>query len=209
MVGVPPILIAAPTRCGTTMIAGLLYHHGVWIGEAKVTAYPETNSLLGTENSEIKAFLKSWRGKDNPAEFRRKVRSYVGTEGPWLLKTVLILSSVKDFLAAFPDATWILPYRPFEDIVASQMRHPGMPGKREVRGRRVEHGQRKQDEVAEKANRVLRVDAHAMALGDEKVARELVEFCGLEFDPDIWREWIKPEMWHSETEAHAPVAHTD
>lgn len=190
-----PILIAGPTRCGTTMIAGLLHFHGVWIGKARVTAYPQTNSLLGTENTEIKQFLKKWAG-DGAGDFRQKLMKMVKTDGPWLLKTVQILHKADRFLDAFPSATWLLPTRPFDDIVESQMRHPGMPGSREARARKVRWCQERQNMVAERANKVLRVDAHAMAKGSEEVAREMIEFCGFTFDRGIWAGWIDPGMWH-------------
>ena len=48
-----PILIAAPPRSGTTMLAGLFYKHGVWVGRTCTTMYPETNSDFGSENIDI------------------------------------------------------------------------------------------------------------------------------------------------------------
>ena len=50
-----PVIIASPPRSGTTMLAGLLHHHGLWIGNARVTHFKQTNSDLGTENIEIQS----------------------------------------------------------------------------------------------------------------------------------------------------------
>lgn len=187
-----PILIAGPTRCGTTMLAGLLHFHGVWIGEARITAYPQTNSLIGTENTEIKKFLKKWGGGPFH-EFREQLLHHVHTDGRWLLKTVQILYNRQSFERAFPDATWLLPARPVDDIVASQILHPGMPGSRAAREKKVRWCIDQQEKVT---GRRLWLDMDRMARGDEEEARKAVEFCGIEFAPEIWRDWVKPEMWH-------------
>ena len=54
-----PILIAGPPRSGITMMSGIFHYHGVWIGPARTTKYPKSNSSLGTENIDIKKYLKS------------------------------------------------------------------------------------------------------------------------------------------------------
>ena len=119
-----PILIASPTRSGTTMLAWLLHLHGVWIGNAGVTKSPETNPQVGTENISLKKYLKSINGV--PENFKEQIEKRVETNGPWLLKTAGNLMKQDIWLKYYPDAIWLLPWRSIDKIVESAMRHPGM-----------------------------------------------------------------------------------
>ncbi len=193
----PPILIASPTRSGTTMIAGLLYHHGAWIGEAKVTRAPETNPLLGTENTEIKEYLKRTPVNYPSLDFRRDVFMFLDTDGPWLVKTAQNLLKWPLWDRAFPAAKWILPLRSTEAIVESAMRHPGMlrRGAAEQR-KRVEHLKGLQQDVARSCVNVLWINAHDIAMKDAKITGDLFNFCELALDLEVWDSWIEPERWH-------------
>lgn len=195
----PPILIASPTRSGTTMIAGLLYHHGVWIGEAKVTKAPETNPLLGTENTKIKAYLKSLDIKISPVDFRREILSLVETDGPWLVKTAQNLLKWKKWNAAFPEAKWILPNRSMDEIVRSAMRHPGMRNRGpEEQTRRVELLKGLQEEVARRCENTLWLCPGKIARKQPEETARLFDFCDLALDYDVWDNWIEPERWHGD-----------
>ena len=58
MINQKPILIAGCPRSGTTMLAGLLHYHGVWVGRSRTTMYPGSNSNFGSENLDIKEIMK-------------------------------------------------------------------------------------------------------------------------------------------------------
>ena len=64
MIRQDPILIAAPPRSGTTMLAGLLYYHGMWVGRSRTTMYPGTNSEFGSENIDIKNIMKKRKRRE-------------------------------------------------------------------------------------------------------------------------------------------------
>lgn len=196
MASVSPILIASPTRSGTTMIAWLLHLHGVWIGKAGVTKAPETNPQVGTENTAIKEYLKGVSGA--PDSFRERMEALTPPDGPWLVKTAQNLLKMDAWLHHYPEARWVLPNRPTEDIVESAMRHPGMCKQgRKRRRETVELHKRLQRRVSRKAKHHHWVDVDAMARGSESEGHALLEFCGLTFDAQIFNEWVQPERWHS------------
>lgn len=191
-----PIFIAAPTRSGTTMLAWLLHLHGAWIGEAKITKAPETNSLVGTENIHIKKYLRSLSRSVSPEEIRQDLLFLVETDGPWLVKTAQLLLKWDRLHKAFPNAKWLLPSRQLKDIVDSAMRHPGMKHRgRDAHTSIVLQHVRFQHLVAQHCN-ALWVDMNALATRDMLEAKQVVDFCGLKFDTKLWDGWVKPEMWH-------------
>lgn len=186
-----PILIAAPTRCGTTMLAWLLHLHGVWIGGATPTQAPETNPQVGTENDDLVAFMRS--GNEN---FRDGVLKRVKTDGPWLFKSAWVLLYRKRWMGAFPNARWLCPQRPVEDIVRSKCQHPGMKHRPEHHRNITKQHFEMQADILASAKFAHAVDMDKVCRGDEAEAREAIEFCGLTFDPKIYRSWVQPERWH-------------
>lgn len=179
------------------MIAGLLYYHGVWIGEAKVTASPETNPLLGTENIHIKNYLKKLGFNVGSNVFREDILKFVETDGPWLVKTGQVLLKWQYWRGAFPDAKWILPVRDTDEIIASMKRHPGMRHRSEDDMlRRITRAKELQAAVIASGANIFSVNPKDIATGNESIARWLIEECGLEFNQEAWQKWIEPERWH-------------
>lgn len=185
-----PILIAAPARHGTTMLAWLLHLHGVWIGEAAVTARPETNPQVGTENLKIKHYLR----EPNPDTFRADILELVETDGPWLVKTMMNLIRRDLWLRDFPGAVWLFPWRPAADAIASAERT----------GRNVEtfkghiaFARQAQLEIIESGARTLRINMNNLVERRASEASLAVGFCGLTFDDTIATNWIDPTRWHS------------
>lgn len=193
----PPILIAGPPRSGTTLIAWLLHLHGAWIGEAETTKDPTTNPLVGTENTAIKRWLTMLPADTEYPAFRERLLALVDTDGPWLVKTSNLLTHWRLFATHFPEARWVLPNRPLEDIVASDMRRRPV----DYRTSRNIRATNKivQMEIAASGVEHHWVIADRLAREDMEEARKLVEFCGLSFDPGVTREWIQPERWTRET----------
>ena len=192
-----PILVAGPARAGTTMVAGLVMYHGVWIGESRVTRAPETNPLVGTENVHIKKYLRGIPSQGHISDFKNEVLHLVKTQDRWLVKTAQLLLKWRHWNKHFPDAKWLLTMRSPEAIVKSAMSHPGMKNKGEsYHERRVQILQMLQDEVEKKCANSHRINVGAMAGGDKEVSRKAIEFCNLDFDQDVWKNWIDPDRWH-------------
>lgn len=200
-----PILIAGPPRSGTTMLAGLFYIHGVWIGQARVTSYPETNSLLGTENTAIKKYLKSlmdyvnWTvplpDVDPLPEFGPTILNLIDADGPWLVKTANILFTWRAWNEAWPDALWIFPERSLESIAASAKRHPAMKrrGLRRIQAF-VEAVIERQGVVRQGVKNYY--DADTDQIVTHCNAQPMIEKAKMVYHPGRVRKWIKPEMWH-------------
>lgn len=206
-----PILIAGPPRSGTTMIAGLFYHHGVWIGESRSTSYPKTNSKLGTENIQIKKYLKSllpkgWKNWNLPLpnvscpkkdiHFKERILELVETDGPWLVKTSNILLTSELWRAAFPDAFWVFPKRPTGAIIQSAMNHPAMKkrGKHKIK-EFVSSLKFRQDVIFPFVDNKTKVDVNELVRFDV-VAADLLSQAGIVPRKKVIRDWINPEMWH-------------
>lgn len=205
-----PILIAGPPRVGSTLIAGLLAAHGVWIGKARVTKYPETNSLIGTENIEIKQYLKSllndYKNWSVPLpnvdpniyqEFHKAILQRVYTDGPWLVKTSNILLTWQLWRRAFPSARWIFPRRNPTDIIASAMRHPAMRRRRRDTIRNFVFALLDRQEVVAKfvgANGFF-INAGDL-VKDRTAAWNMIDRLGIDYDDAKAAALIKPEMWH-------------
>ena len=201
-----PILIASPPRCGTTLLAGLFHKHGAWIGKARVTSYPKTNSLLGTENQDIKKYLKSLLGDyknwnlptptiDNVRGFKEEIEGIVPDNQVWLVKTSNILFTWRLWRNAYPDAIWIFPKRDINKIVDSAMRHPAM----KKRGREkidifIEALQKRQEFISRFTKNRVFVNVNNIVNDGE--CKDLIEYVGLEYDQSITDNWINKGMWH-------------
>jgi hypothetical protein len=196
------------------MVAGLLHKHGVWIGRARSTMYPGSNTPLGTENQDIKAVLKDtmmlngysgWRQWPLPESpkgqtgFKDKILSCVDTDGPWLIKTARLLWFWPLFVEAFPAAKWVFPLRPVDDVLSSIKRHPGLRKKKDravpVRQIVMEHFCR-QGQIMSSVEHSHTVNCDDLGQGFLFEAEKLVKFAGLEYSKEITAGWIDPSMWH-------------
>lgn len=211
-----PIIIAAPGRSGTTMLAGLLNRHGVWIGEGRVTPHAKTNSLIVSENTAIKRKLKHMAREigysnrqvplpviNNVEERAKDLRQYlkgiVPDDKRWLVKTTWTLVFSEVWKEAFPEAWWIFIERNIADIIRSVKHHPSMR-KRKVNdvyvfASALRERQRYISTTIPKGN-CLFVDIDQVAACNMQECKRVLEFCGIEPNEEIIKTWIKPEMWH-------------
>lgn len=199
-----PIFVAGPARCGTTMITGLLHYHGCWVGHAKVTKAKDTNPPFGSENVALKQFLRKTDASANPVKCKTMFEALmegdpIPYEGdrPWVVKTAQLLIKQELMMKMYPGATWLLPYRPFDDIINSALRHPGMSNDRKQRENvaNIHIGLQERLVLTGETYHTW-VDVDAMGRGSMEEARRVVEFCGLDFIHDVWEQWIQPERWH-------------
>lgn len=136
-----PLLIAGPPRSGTTMLAGLLYHHGIWVGRTRTTHFSGTNpDDFGSENLDIKALMKNeakrigYKNWHVPLpdevtlarDLKQRINQIAPDDMPWLVKTSWTLVFYRFWLTAYPKARWIFPMRKPQMILDSMNRHPSM-----------------------------------------------------------------------------------
>jgi hypothetical protein len=134
-----PIFIAGCVRSGTSLTAEILNLHGVFIGNARSTKHPGTNTMLGTERIEFKPIIRDLMALNNyhkrreaplPSNvktikgLRERVLALYPPDKPWLIKASSLVWFYDAFHDAFPEALWILPWREPGDIVNSILKHP-------------------------------------------------------------------------------------
>lgn len=208
-----PVLIAAPPRSGTSMLAALLGLHGVWIGRTGVSKHPEVNSPVPAENLDVKRVMKeharaigyrNWRTPlpDLPADALPRLRDEVLACVPadvdhWLVKTSWTLTFHRAWHAAFPEATWLLPERPLEDVVASMHRHPAMhrnhPDRQMRRFAKALQG--RQRAVMVMTDNYLFVDMDLL-VDNVNYAHHVLDFAGVEPDEEKIAGFVDRKRWH-------------
>ena len=202
------LLVAAPPRCGTSMIAGLLAAHGVPVGETK--GPNNSNPKGGFENFPVKQYIKDVlkrNGYDlNPIRkqpagfaeepfFRDKVLQHIPEHG--LFKEFRILMTWPLWRDHFPDAIYVLNERNKRDNLESMLAHPSISRRGNERdlARWIDWARDRQEQIAQECPHVW-VDVDRIWAGDMTEAQHAVEECGIQFDWDTASEWIDPSLWH-------------
>ena len=208
MVRQDPILIAAPPRSGTTMLAGLLHRHGVWVGRSRTTMYPGTNSNFGSENIDIKlifqsaAVMHNYKNWHTPfpdfgswPSLKDQIEKFVPEDTRWLVKTSWNLIFWEFWVNAYPEARWLFPIRPTPKVVDSMNRHPGMkrhPDKQKYSY--ISHLLQNQTKVADMVMHSTHVNIEQLVDLEQDVVEDLFSFLEIEADPFQLAEWLDPKM---------------
>lgn len=208
MIRQDPILIAGPPRTGTTMTAGLLHYHGVWVGRSRTTMYPGTNSDFGSENRDIKKILKHYArslgcghwepsfpdfGSDLP--FKKQIEHFVPEDAPWLVKTSLCLMFWEFWVVAYPKARWVFPMRDTLKIIDSMNRHPGMAKHPDKEKRQyIASLLRCYAKIQDAGAKHIFVDVEGLADRDPDVLSDLFAFLEIKPNDEVIQDWIKPNM---------------
>ena len=213
MIDSRPIFIAGSPRSGTTMLAGLLKLHGVWVGESRVTIDPASNSLIGTENIPIKKAMGKLLhdiGYTNrkipfPSETDmdqldhdtvwKVLFDVVPHNKKWLYKSAGLLIFYKQFIEKFPEARWVLPRRNPQDIVDSIKRHAYMKFNADTKDF-VEYVLKHQFSVEEAVNHSMSINSKEVANLNMEVIEQYFNFCEVEMDEKIVCEFVNPKMMH-------------
>lgn len=206
-----PILVAAPPRSGTSMISGLLYHHGVQVGEYRVN---KDNPKGGFENTHIKKLVKDQLKKNgydlNPIytqpttfqddpQFRENALKFIpDPTKPWLFKEFRILMTWPLWYKYFPNSIYVLNRRNIQDNLKSMQNHRVISKRGSTRALRfwIEWARERQEEIAKYCLHVW-ADVDKIWAGDLSEAKKVVEACGLEFDERTTKEWIEPSLCHN------------
>ena len=202
-----PILIAGPPRAGTTMLAGLIAPHDIWVGRARTTWFPGTNPPFPAENQDIKDLMKQeakrcgYRNWDTPLPEqsedwrygKEQIEMFVPDNQRWLVKTTWTVIWWKFWNKAYPEARWILPYRELNSVMDSISRHPGMCRRPKNTVRRfIQAIHERQRELSHLVNYSHEVDVYKVSQRNGKEIESLFEFMGIPCDWLKINEWIKP-----------------
>lgn len=133
----PPIFITGTGRSGTSMIAGMLHATGVFVGDhPPPTKHNRKGYFENTEMCEVidRCFIESGAdriGRDSfpPDDYMpafalrdailhaRDSAGYI--HGLWLLKHTKLAGVWRPLADAFPEAFWVICYRPRRHVLAS------------------------------------------------------------------------------------------
>lgn len=211
MIDQRPILIAGPPRSGTTMIAGLLHYHGVWVGNTRVTRYPGTNPPdFGSENIDIKQLMKQEASNQNYSnwncpfpvrpdcdftELKTKIQKYVPENVKWMVKTSWLLIYYEFWKWAYPKALWIFTKRNTLAIFDSMNRHPGMAKNHSDKDKLkfIDALKIRQQLIASEVKRSYPVDVKKVSMKNDIEIMNLFEYLSIRVNWDIVDDWIKPE----------------
>jgi len=207
-----PILIAGAPRSGTTMLAGLLHHHGVWVGRARTTRYPDTNVQFGSENQDIKNVMKNiahhihYDNWDTPLPdynctacdyTQKRIERYVPDDVRWLVKTSWVLIFCDLWMEMYPDALWVFPTRAPQKILESMNRHPGMRRRPDKQKKRFINAlQQRQSDISSRVRDYINLDVDAFIQQENNEVERLFDFLGMELDSGIVDNWIEPDRYH-------------
>lgn len=211
-----PIFIASPPRTGTTLIAALLAIHGYWIGRSRETNYPGTNMSFGSENLDIKEFMKKRAQKLNYRNWNvplpedgiqlnklmeNKIKTFLPENELWLIKTSWLLIFYKFWIKAFPEANWVFPIRSEFGILDSMNRHPSMKRRsRDKKAAWIEALFERQRIIKKTVpkNHTLEISSFKIAVKKHRPEiKKLLSFAGInKIKWDEVNKCIKPEMFH-------------
>lgn len=208
MINRQPILIAGPPRCGTTMLAGLIAPHDVWVGRARITDYPGTNTEFAAENQDIKGVFKDlaadigYRNWTVPlpeqplvwSDMDKAIKQFVPDDQPWLVKTTWNVIWWKFWHAYYPDALWVLPQREMSSVMNSISRHPRMARRpRKMSYLFIKAVYEQQRHLKKVVSNSHVVPVYKISQGDCRTIESLFEFLNIEPDWNKIEKWIQPE----------------
>lgn len=193
--GIPlhPIVILACPRSGSSMVSGIFHYHGVWVGNCR---RPDRFNEKGYfENQDVKNLLKKYCGvlvqkcevAEESDEFLTEVEK-LKPQFPWLVKH----SSMYWKVWRPWEPVYICVRRSIEGSVKSN-RKTGMVGQKNIR-RIIE---RHHDEMDRSGG--INVYTDQIIEGDDSSLRTAIEFCSLNYDPEITRKFVDPTLWHYKT----------
>lgn len=214
-----PILITGTARSGTSLTAGIIDRCGAFGG---TTSGPNRYNPKGMfENSTIreklvKPYLASLgadpKGQDplpDPVNVRLPIgwRKFIQdtfdeegyTGGPWYYKGAKMCLIFKVWNHAFPDAKWVIVRRAKAEIINSCLRTGFMRAHQDEKGwgRWVDHHLWCFDLMKqEMGDRVIEFwPSEIFVSNDLSAAKNLVEFCGLEFNKSRVENFVDKRLY--------------
>jgi len=177
---IQPIIVVGPGRCGTSCVAGVLHHLGVFMGSRLVPA-DATNPYGHWEDYEFvklnSALLRERIGRSDWEKRTRKlIDCRIALGIPWGWKDPRTCDLLRDYLTFFDNPTFIRCIRSAPQIEASIIKAYGWSPTNARLGRlRREH---ELDQYLPR-NNTFEVDFTELRTDRRKIVESLVQFCGL------------------------------
>ncbi len=166
-----PIIIVAPPRSGSSMVASIFAANGVWCGEHPLKRMSNTPVPYPSfENKAIESVLR----------LGGRIADAVPDDCLWFFKGGPRWAWL--ILAQYPDAKIVKVKRKQKSILASSD-----AGKK--------HGRIAQIKQVDKFDGPY-IDSDEILKGDLSSIAEAFDYCGLRLDEGIAKKCIHPDLWH-------------
>lgn len=178
------------------MTAGIFARHGVWTGSCFMGDRHNPRGYF--ENIDIKSLMKMWFGNlvhenklATPRENWKQAVEHTIREdgyhsGPWLVKTSPLYYRVWEEFSPF----WVNVRRPKEHIINSCLKTRMVNRPKEDLGRFIDFHNELMDQ------RGVDVFTEELIDGDYSSLENAFDYCGLEFNETIARNFIREDHWH-------------
>jgi hypothetical protein len=216
-----PIFVTGVPRSGTSMVAGALSACGAWVGktwagtrdnpkgffehvELRERVIKELLAELKCDTLGVRVLpdLDQLQAVPSLPEVIHRIIVNGGYEGnnPWLLKDAKLTLIWPIFVAAFPDARWIVVRRAREDIVRSCLntvfmaQHSTDPG---FWHRFVEDYENRINRLLDSVSFVREIWPEQLVCGNLEPLRKLVDDLDLGWNEPSIKAFITQEYWHA------------
>ena len=190
------VVIIGLTRSGTSMVAGLFAHHGVFSGTCKEADSRNAKGFfehVGFTNIVLELYGRGKVSRGEPLNphpgFRRRMLTSLEEDGyekgPWMIKHAPVYYKTwYDFEPSF-----VLVRRDTASISGSAEELGWKSGRAHIA-----EGQRLLNNLAEEL-KAPQVMSNELIEGNYASIRLAFEHCGLDFDEKIATEFIEPGLW--------------
>lgn len=183
----PPIIVLGTARSGSSLTAGLLHYHGVWVGDCRPA--DKRNPKGYFENQELK-FVRT-KGPVYFKEIQHILRNQGYKGGPWLVKHGP--QHWWNWLPLHP--RFVLCRRNKKFSVDSWMKHEtkSLEVMERYQRTKVKRDNEELDRVRDEYNGI-EFHPGSLSKGFTELF-ELFEKLGIEPNEDVCREFYEPSLW--------------
>lgn len=193
-----PIVVLMTSRTGSSMVAGLFAHHGLWVGDKYVTGSGLGKDYPSYETREVKSWLRErydLQGAElvtntQAGQFADFIAGIVPPGRRWLVKCGVMFWPL--FEPLNPHIVYVR--RDFENSVAAIMARPGAAAEAVVRDL-IARRYALMDQIHAEHGGTM-IDTDKLIAGDYGDIRAAFDECGLEFVEEIAKTVIQPDRWH-------------
>ncbi len=215
-----PILVTGLPRSGTSLIAGLLGQCGVWLGRTVPGGPPNPRGFfehIALREGVVKGILRALNCDplgvarlppqegllpvDNLREMVHQLLRREGYDGsrPWLFKDAKLTLLWPQWVAAFPQARWVIVRRDTEAVIDSCLRTHFMAwhGLDRSQWRAwAESYQTRLQRLTASVPWWREIHPHRLVHGDWRPFLSLAHALGLQASPTQLQDFLLPESWH-------------
>ena len=190
-----PIVVFCSPRGGSSLVAGIIRAHGVWVGRTyKGTEYENH------ENADIKAFLKdNWKldpGKPMPDPQRADLpffcKSILPENHAWMMKVAAEYYPI--FEHWFPKMTPVMVFRNKEKAIEGLVKRKG-PATRDLMTQHVNDRYDYMEQIIARNPMAVAVSSDDVVEGEYAQIEEILSRYDIKFNPELAASTIRPSIY--------------